>query len=73
VPDARRDAFGLLRLAAADDGVLIDWVTTGTLHGGPFELRGADRCSLRDGKATEGYAYFDPRPFLDGQPAPSDQ
>jgi hypothetical protein len=39
----------------------------GTLHGSPLELRGADRYTLRDGKATKGYAYFDPRPPLDGQ------
>jgi hypothetical protein len=47
------------------DGVLIEWVNTGTLHGAPFELRGADRYTLCDGKATEGVAYFDPRPFLE--------
>jgi hypothetical protein len=28
------------------DGVLIEWVNTGTLHGAPFELRGADRFTL---------------------------
>jgi hypothetical protein len=49
------------------DGVLIEWVNTGTLRDAPFELRGADRFTLRDGKAIEGYSYFDPRPFLDGQ------
>jgi ketosteroid isomerase-like protein len=46
------------------DGVLIEWLNTGTLRGEPFELRGADRFTLRDGKAVEGYSYFDPRPFL---------
>lgn len=54
------------RWAGTDDGsVLIEWVNTGTLHGAPLELRGADRYTLRDGKATEGHAYFDPRPFLE--------
>jgi hypothetical protein len=61
------------RWAGTDDGsVLIEWVNTGTLHGAPLELRGADRYTLRDGKATEGHAYFDPRPFLDAQTAPTD-
>jgi len=49
------------------DGVIIEWMNTGTLHGAPFELRGVDRFTLRDGKATEGYSYFDPRPFLRGR------
>jgi ketosteroid isomerase-like protein len=53
-----------------DGGVLIEWVNSGTLNGAPFELRGADRYTLTYGKATEGYAYFDPRPFLDEQTAP---
>lgn len=49
----------------ADGSVLIEWLNTGTLHGARFELRGADRYTLKDGKATEGHAYFDPRRFLD--------
>jgi hypothetical protein len=60
-----------IRWAETGDGVLIEWLNTGTLHGAPLELRGADRYTLRDGKATEGQAYFDPRPFLDAQAAPS--
>jgi ketosteroid isomerase-like protein len=60
------------RWAGSDDGsVLIEWVNTGTLYGAPIELRGADRYTLRDGKATEGHSYFDPRPFLDAQSAPT--
>lgn len=55
------------RWAETDDGVIIEWVNTGTLHGAPFELRGVDRFTLRDGKASEGYSYFDPRPLLQGQ------
>jgi ketosteroid isomerase-like protein len=47
-----------------DDSVLIEWVNTGTLNGSPVEIRGVDRYTLRDGKATEGYSYFDPRPLL---------
>ena len=58
------------RWAETADGVLIEWVNTGTLRGTRFELRGADRFTLRDGKATEGYSYFDPRPFLE-DPAPA--
>jgi SnoaL-like domain len=61
------------RWAETDDGVLIEWVNTGTLQGAPFELRGADRYTLKDGKATEGYAYFDPRSFLDAQAAPTEE
>jgi hypothetical protein len=54
------------RWCATDDGVLFEWINTGTLRGSPIEIRGADRYSLRDGKAYEGYSYFDPRPFLNG-------
>lgn len=52
--------------------MLIEWVATGTLPGGPIELRGADRYTLRDGKVTEGVAYFDPRPLLERQQAPTE-
>jgi len=55
--------------AEKDDGVIFEWVNTGTLSGKPFELRGVDRYTLRNGKATEGIAYFDPRPFLEAQEA----
>lgn len=57
------------RWAETADGVLIEWVNTGTLHGKPFELHGADRFTLSDGKASEGFSYFDPRPFLDNRAA----
>ena len=52
------------RWGETTDGVLIEWVNTGTRNGEPFELRGADRYTLRDGKGAEGWSYFDPRPFL---------
>ena len=55
------------RWAETEDGVLSEWVNTGTLNGAPSELRGADRYTLDDGKATEGVAYFDPRPFIAAQ------
>ena len=54
-----------LRWGATEDGVLIEWVMTGTRGGAPFEIHGADRFSLRDGRAVEGVAYFDPRPLLE--------
>ena len=57
----------------ADGSVLIEWVNTGTLNGVPFELRGTDRFTLWNGKASEGYSYFDPRPFLEGQEPPTDK
>jgi hypothetical protein len=60
-PDIRVEP---IRWGATEDGVLIEWVNRGTVRGAPLELRGADRYALADGKATEGYAYFDPRPFL---------
>jgi hypothetical protein len=60
------------RWGETHDGVLIEWVNTGTLQGAPIELHGADRYTLDHGKATEGHAYFDPRPFLDPQAAPTD-
>jgi hypothetical protein len=44
-----------------------------TLNGTPFELRGADRYVLRDGKGIEGFSYFDPRPLLDGQATSGDE
>jgi hypothetical protein len=56
-----------IRWAETDDGVLIEWINAGTLHGAPIELRGVDRYTLKDGKASEGYSYFDPRPFLEGR------
>jgi hypothetical protein len=56
-----------IRWAETDDGVLIEWVNTGTVGGQPFEVRGADRYTLRDGKGAEGYPYFDPRPFMEAQ------
>lgn len=40
----------------ADGNVLIEWLNTGTLRR-PFELRGADRYTLKDEKATEGHDY----------------
>lgn len=64
VPDIRVVAT---RWAETNDGsVLIEWVNKGTLSGSPIEIRGVDRYTLRDGKATEGYSYFDPGPFLHG-------
>jgi hypothetical protein len=62
-PDIRVEP---VRWAETDDGVLIEWVNRGTVGGAPFELYGADRYTLRDGKGSEGYSYFDPRPFLEG-------
>jgi ketosteroid isomerase-like protein len=53
------------------DGVLIEWVMRGTLPGGPFEIHGVDRFTLRDGRAVEGFAYFDPRPMLERMAAPA--
>ena len=61
------------RSGETEDGVLIEWVNTGTLHGRPVELRGADRFTLRDGKASEGFSYFDPRPFLEDAPTTTER
>jgi ketosteroid isomerase-like protein len=54
-----------LRWGKTSDGVLIEWVMTGRLPGGEFEIHGADRFTLRDGRAVDGVAYFDPRPLIE--------
>jgi ketosteroid isomerase-like protein len=54
-----------LRWGATEDGVLIEWVMTGSARGTRFEIHGADRFTLRDGRAVEGAAYFDPRPLFE--------
>jgi hypothetical protein len=56
-----------LRWGASEDGVLIEWVMTGKVQGTPVEIHGADRFSLRDGRADEGIAYFDPRPLIEAR------
>jgi ketosteroid isomerase-like protein len=66
-PDHRLAAS---RWGTTPDDVLIEWVMTGTLPGGPVEIHGADRFTLRDGRATEGSAYFDPRPWIERMTAP---
>lgn len=43
--------------------------TTGTVAGRAVEIHGTDRFSLRDGRATEGFAYFDPTPLAGPGPA----
>ena|GEM_PF-4434844 len=57
----------------ADGTVLIEWVNTGALYGAPVELHGADRFTLKDGKACEGQSHFDPRPFLQAPSAAAGQ
>jgi ketosteroid isomerase-like protein len=58
-----------LRWGATEDGVLIEWVMTGSVQGTAFEIHGADRFTMRDGRAAEGVAYFDPRPLLEARAA----
>jgi hypothetical protein len=53
-----------IRWGETTDGVLIEWVMSGRLPSGSFEICGADRFTLRDGRAVDGVAYFDPRPLL---------
>ena len=53
-----------IRWGETADGVLIEWEMSGRLPGGAFEIHGADRFTLRDGRAVDGIAYFDPRPLL---------
>jgi ketosteroid isomerase-like protein len=48
------------------DGVLIEWVMTA----GGVEIAGADRFTLRDGRATDGVAYFDPTPMITAMSPP---
>ena len=49
----------VLRWAASDDVVLVEWEITGTYGGEHRAWRGADRFTLRDDRAVEGVAYFD--------------
>jgi ketosteroid isomerase-like protein len=51
------------RWAASGDDVLIEWTITTTLAGSRVEVPGADRFTLRDGRAIEGVAYFDTLPL----------
>ena len=60
MPDHR---IAAVRWGETSDGVIIEWHLTATLPGGPIDLRGADRFTLRDGKAVDGVAYCDPRQF----------
>jgi hypothetical protein len=60
-----------IRWAETANGVLIEWLNMGTLNGRPFELRGADRYTLRNDRASEGSSYFDPRSLLKGAPDPT--
>lgn len=46
------------------DGVLIEWLMTGSVGAVPLEIRGVDRFTLRDGLVVEGVAYFDPAPLV---------
>ena len=41
--------------------------------GGPIELRGVDRHTLRGGTAVAAMSYFDPRPLLERQQSPTAQ
>jgi hypothetical protein len=54
---------------ATPDGVIFEWVNTGTLNGEPYEIRGVDHYTLQDGKGSYGISYFDPRPLLEAEPA----
>lgn len=56
VPDIRLE---VLSWAARGDVVLIEWEITGTFRGALTSWRGADRFTLRNGRAIEGVAYFD--------------
>lgn len=57
-------AIRLTHWAATTDGVLLEWIMTGTLPTGPIEISGVDRFTLKGGKSTDGAAYFDPRPMI---------
>jgi hypothetical protein len=60
-----------IRWAETADGILIEWVMTGTLRGSSVEIRGADRFTLRGSQAVEGVAYFNPAPLLNSAPTAS--
>jgi hypothetical protein len=57
--------------AATGDVVLIEYTQTGTVAGQPLTWKGADRFTLSETHAIEGFAYWDPRPVLDALQAPA--
>jgi ketosteroid isomerase-like protein len=52
------------RWAADGDTVLIEFTLSGTLGGRSLSWECVDRVTLRDGRAAERRAYFDPMPLL---------
>jgi ketosteroid isomerase-like protein len=52
------------RWAPTEDGVLIEFTLTGTLGGRAVSWHAVDRISIRDGRAYERRAYFDPLVLL---------
>jgi uncharacterized protein (TIGR02246 family) len=50
--------------AARGDTLLLEWRMRGTAAGGEFELRGADRFTLKDDLVVESIAYYDPAPLI---------
>jgi ketosteroid isomerase-like protein len=52
------------RWAADGDTALIEFTLAGTLGGRPVSWDCVDRVTLRDGRASERRAYFDPTPVL---------
>ena len=52
-------ALEVHRWAASDDSVFVEYTLTATVEGDERSWDGADRFTLRDGRAIEGVAYFD--------------
>ena len=59
------DLHGIVENWAADgDTVYIELRLEGTMRGRPFTMHSCDRIKLRDGKATERFAYLDATPLV---------
>lgn len=76
---AYRETFGEIRsdfrtVVEGDDGVALEWVSTGTLAAGgePLTYQGVTLLRTDDGLVTRSTAYFDPRALTAELPAASD-
>ncbi len=54
-------AIEVVRWAAVDDAVFIEWIATATVNGQPISWRGVDRVRLREGRTYEGEVFWDTR------------
>ena len=58
LPDMRLE---VVRWAATDDAVMIEWEATASVAGQPLSWTGVDRFNVRDGRIYQGHVYWDTR------------